>query len=79
MNLFPGLLNLPGGSEWFIILLVVVLIFGPKNLPKLGSAMGRFISNLKAGQRGDLEEEDENLEESPARTKRTAENKKDSA
>lgn len=61
---FPGFLQLPGGSEWVIILLIILLIFGPKNLPRLGSAMGRFVKNLKAGQRGELEDEDEDLEES---------------
>lgn len=58
--------HLPGGSEWFIILIIVLLIFGPKNLPKLGSAMGRFVRNLRSGQRGEpIEDEDEDLEELP--------------
>ncbi|KPL07510.1 hypothetical protein AMJ85_09400 [candidate division BRC1 bacterium SM23_51] len=57
--------HLPGGSEWIIILLVILLIFGPKNLPKLGSAMGQFVKNLKAGRRGEDLDEDEDLEESP--------------
>ncbi|MDD6635917.1 MAG: twin-arginine translocase TatA/TatE family subunit, partial [Coriobacteriaceae bacterium] len=30
-----------GVPELLIILAVVLLIFGPKNLPKLGSAIGR--------------------------------------
>jgi len=70
MELLAGILNLPGGSEWIIILLAVLLIFGPKNLPRLGSAMGRFVSNLKAAQRGDLDdedEEDEELDEKPSK------------
>ena len=28
---------LPKGFEWIIILVVALLIFGPKNLPKLGA------------------------------------------
>ena len=40
---------LPKGFEWIIILLVVLLIFGPKNLPKLGSAIGRTVKNLRKG------------------------------
>ncbi len=76
MDLSLGLFSLPGGSEWFIILLVVILVFGPKNLPKLGSAMGRFMSNLKAGQKGELTDGDEEEEEPPARTSAPPEAKK---
>jgi sec-independent protein translocase protein TatA len=66
MYFSAGFLTLPGGTEWFIILLVVVLIFGPKNLPKLGSAIGRFARNLKAGKEGEGIEEEDELPEAPA-------------
>ena len=38
-----------GVPELLIILAVVLLIFGPKNLPKLGSAIGRTVKNLREG------------------------------
>ena len=38
-----------GGFELVIILIVILLIFGPKNLPKLGSALGKTMSNLRSG------------------------------
>ena len=38
-----------GGLEFVIILVVILLIFGPKNLPKLGNALGKTVSNLRAG------------------------------
>lgn len=38
-----------GVTELLIILAVVLLIFGPKNLPKLGSAVGRTVKNLREG------------------------------
>ena len=38
-----------GGLELLVILLVVVLIFGPKNLPKLGRALGASIKNFREG------------------------------
>lgn len=38
-----------GAVELIIILVVVLLIFGPKNLPKLGSAIGRTVKNLREG------------------------------
>lgn len=38
-----------GVPELVIILVVVLLIFGPKNLPKLGSAVGKTVKNLRDG------------------------------
>lgn len=38
-----------GPLEIVVILVVVLLIFGPKNLPKLGSAIGKSIKNLREG------------------------------
>lgn len=66
MNISAGFLSLPGGTEWLIILLVVILVFGPRNLPKLGSAIGRFSRNLKAGREGDALEDDREADEAPA-------------
>lgn len=39
----------PGGPEWIIILAVVVLLFGAKKLPELGSSVGKSITNFKSG------------------------------
>ena len=38
-----------GTNELLIILVVVLLIFGPKNLPKLGKMFGKTMSNFKKG------------------------------
>lgn len=38
-----------GMAELLIILAVVLLIFGPKNLPKLGSALGKTVKGLRDG------------------------------
>ena len=38
-----------GVQELLIILAIVLLIFGAKNLPILGSNIGRAISNFKRG------------------------------
>ena len=38
-----------GGLEIVIILVVILIIFGPKNLPKLGKAVGKTLSNLRSG------------------------------
>jgi len=70
MSLLSGLstlmfISFPGHMELVIILVVVLLIFGPKNLPKLGSAIGGFARNLKQGKEGHEIEEDEFAEEEP--------------
>ncbi len=41
-----------GLPELLIILVVILLIFGPKNLPKLGNALGRTVKNLREGMGG---------------------------
>lgn len=38
-----------GIPELLIILVVVLLIFGPKNLPKIGSALGKTVKNVREG------------------------------
>lgn len=52
-----------GGPEILVVLVVVLLIFGPKNLPKLGSALGKTVKNVREGMEGEEEETDENTEE----------------
>ena len=42
-----------GVPELLIILVVVLLIFGPKNLPKLGSAIGKSVKGLREGMASD--------------------------
>ena len=38
-----------GPMELVVILLVVLVIFGPKNLPKIGSAIGKTVKNVREG------------------------------
>ena len=45
-----------GMPEIIIILVVVLLIFGPKNLPKLGKAIGRSVKSLRDGMEGEKDE-----------------------
>lgn len=41
-----------GVTELAIILLVALVVFGPKNLPKLGSALGKTVKNVREGMEG---------------------------
>lgn len=42
-----------GVPELLFILVVVLVIFGPKNLPKIGSALGKTVKNVREGMEGD--------------------------
>lgn len=48
-----------GTPELIIILVVALLIFGPKNLPKLGQAIGRSVKGLRDGM--EVTESDDDL------------------
>ena len=51
-----------GVPELVIILVVVLLIFGPKNLPKLGASLGKTVKSLREGMAFD-KKDDEEVEE----------------
>ena len=52
-----------GGLELVIILVIVLIIFGPKNLPKLGKAIGNGIQSLRKGVESGKDKIDEKFEE----------------
>ena len=65
-----------GPQELIIVLIIVLVIFGPKNLPKLGKMFGKTMNNFKKGmEESDAEENtdkadvDENGDAKPAETK----------
>jgi sec-independent protein translocase protein TatA len=62
---------LPGGPEIWIILGVVVLIFGPTQIPKLAKMIGKSAKSLKDGIDGKLGEDED--EAKPAKTEATVE------
>ncbi|MBN2248398.1 MAG: twin-arginine translocase TatA/TatE family subunit [Coriobacteriia bacterium] len=41
--------GLPGGMEWWIILGIILLLFGPTQLPKLAKMFGKSAKALKEG------------------------------
>ena len=61
-----------GTNELLIILVVVLLIFGPKNLPKLGKMFGKTINGFKKGM-----EESEAEDETTAKAETQTEKKDD--
>jgi sec-independent protein translocase protein TatA len=48
-----------GAPELIIVLVIVLILFGPKRLPALGKSIGKTFKSLKDGIEGKLEEGDE--------------------
>ena len=48
----------PGMWEIVAILAVVLILFGPKQLPKLGKMFGKTMKNVKDGMEGKFEEDE---------------------
>jgi sec-independent protein translocase protein TatA len=64
--------GMPMGMEWVIILVVVLLLFGPKQLPKLMKSFGKSAKALREGLEGKIDEEDEAKEGEPKKAKKPA-------
>ena len=43
---------LPSGSEWIIIALVILLLFGGKKIPELMKGLGKGVKSFKEGMNG---------------------------
>jgi sec-independent protein translocase protein TatA len=63
------LLSMPGGSEWILIVLVVLLFFGGKKIPDLMRGIGRGVrefndakDNVKSEIESGMKEKDKEKE-----------------
>ena len=65
-------LAMPGFSELWPILLIIVVLFGARKLPALARAMGSSINQFKQGL-AEANEEQDQLEESATRTPKEGE------
>ena len=54
-----------GPTALFMILIVVLIIFGPKNLPKLGKMFGQTMKGFKEG----IDEDEDDTSAKKAETK----------
>ncbi|MBK9208559.1 MAG: twin-arginine translocase TatA/TatE family subunit [Anaerolineales bacterium] len=59
------MLGLPRGAEWIVILVIVVLLFGPGRIGKIAGELGRSIKNFREGlgNKDEQTEKDETQEE----------------
>jgi sec-independent protein translocase protein TatA len=56
-------MSMPGGMEWLLIALVVLLLFGGKKIPELAKGLGSGIKNFKKAIKDDDDEVVQNKSE----------------
>ena len=56
-------MSMPGGMEWLLIALVVLLLFGGKKIPELAKGLGSGIKNFKKAIKEDEDEVVQNKSE----------------
>ena len=60
------MLGLPRGAEWIIILVIVILLFGPGRIGKIAGEIGKSIKSFREGLGG----KDENAAETTQEEKK---------
>lgn len=51
-----------GLPELLVILVIALIVFGPKKLPEMGKALGTSIKEFKKATKGIMEDEDKDKE-----------------
>lgn len=59
------LFSLPGGGEWILIILVVLLLFGGKKIPELMRGIGRGMREFNDAKNSVKNEIEEGMREKP--------------
>ncbi|QCR32788.1 twin-arginine translocase TatA/TatE family subunit [Lysinibacillus sp. SGAir0095] len=57
------MLNSIGIPGLIIILVIILIMFGPSKLPKLGRSIGESMKNFKDSTKGVLDDEEDNKKE----------------
>lgn len=65
------LISMPGGSEWILIIIVVLLMFGGKKIPELMRGIGRGMREFTDAKNNVKSEIEEGMKEKEAVNKTT--------
>lgn len=68
-----------GWQELVIVLVIVLILFGPKRLPQLGKTLGKTMRSIREGVEGKLEDGDDDDETTVPGEAEVAEKKADEA
>jgi sec-independent protein translocase protein TatA len=50
-------MGLPRGSEWIIILVIVIILFGPGRIGRIAGELGKGLKSFREGLSGETQEE----------------------
>jgi len=64
-----------GAPELIIILVIILVLFGPKRLPQLGKSLGKTMKAIREGAEGKMAEDDEDVDADAPKKPTTAEAK----
>ena len=56
--MFSAVIGKVGVTELLVIMLIVLVVFGPTQLPKLSKTLGKTISSFKKGMEDELSKDD---------------------
>lgn len=73
------LFGLPGGGEWVIIVLIVLILFGGKKIPELMRGLGQGIREFNNAKSNIKNEINDNIRELETQKKKELESKTESA
>ena len=68
-----------GLPEIIIVLVIALIIFGPKRLPELGNSLGRGIKEFRGSVSGDNKDDEDSVETKKAQLEAAADGKTDTA
>jgi sec-independent protein translocase protein TatA len=54
--------GLPRGAEWIIILLIVIILFGPGRIGRIAGELGKGIKSFREGLSGEKQDEKHSAE-----------------
>ena len=63
---------LPSGSEWVIVALLILLLFGGKKIPELMKGLGKGVKSFKDGvneAKGEINKAKDDIEEPASKNK----------
>ena len=65
-----------GAPELIIILVIVLVLFGPKRLPQLGKSLGKTMKAIRDGAEGKMADDEEKTDDDAPKKDATASSKK---
>jgi sec-independent protein translocase protein TatA len=65
------LLSMPGGSEWILIVLAVLILFGGRKIPEFMRGLGKGIREFNDAKQNVKKEIEDGMSEKETTTKKT--------